>query len=188
MNNDSNETSVNDNESIATTVTDTNKKNNYSKPSLPRLTARKRKRGMAKMIVIGTRVSGKYGHLMENPKGPSFRRMRDWVLGIVVKSVGPNKYEVKFDNGVTKEVSSNALRIEEADSGIPVEEAAPSLEPTGEESAGNEDSNYTPDSEESEDVLFPMDTAGVNPFPDSDDEADASNNESNNDNNLHKKC
>ena len=30
----------------------------------------------------------------------------------------PNKYEVKFDNGIIKEVTSNSPHIEEADSGI----------------------------------------------------------------------
>ena len=55
--------------------------------------------------------------------------MCNWVLGKVIKSVGPNKYEVKFDNSVIKEVTSNSLCIEEADSGIPIEEAAPALEP-----------------------------------------------------------
>ena len=41
----------------------------------------------------------------------------------------PSKHEVKFDNSVAKEVTSNSLRIEEADSGMLIEEAALSLEP-----------------------------------------------------------
>jgi len=77
----------------------------------------KRKRGMQKMIIIGTRVSGKYRELVQNPKGPQFRRVRNWVLRNVTKSISNNKYEVKFDNGVVKECSSQALRIEEATSG-----------------------------------------------------------------------
>ena len=42
--------------------------------------------------------------------------------------MGPKKYKVKFDNGVIKEVTSNSLRIKEADSGILIEEVALSLE------------------------------------------------------------
>ena len=80
------------------------------------------------MIIVGTRVLEKYGELIENSRGPNFWYFRDWVLSNVIKSVGPIKYEVKFDNGVIKEVTSNSLHIEEADSGIPIKEAAPVLE------------------------------------------------------------
>jgi len=177
MNNDSNDQAANDEASNATTITDHTSNNNTSQASSRRDSVRKRKRGMAKMIIVGARVSGKYGELIENPRGPSFRRVRDWVLGNVIKSVGPNKYEVKFDNGVIKEVTSNSLCIEEADSGIPVEEAAPSLEAVSKESVENNDSNFSPDSEESDDILFPMDSAGIDTFSDSDNESNDNSND-----------
>ena len=50
-------------------------------------------------------------------------------MGSVIKSISPSKCEVKFDNGVIKEVTSNSLHVEEADSSIPIKEAAPALEP-----------------------------------------------------------
>ena len=99
------------------------------------------------------------------------------MLGNIIKSVGPNKYEVKFDNGVIKEVTSNSLRIEEADSGIPVEEAAPSLEAVSKESVENDDSNFSPDSEESDDILFLMDSARIDTFSDSDNESNDNSND-----------
>ena len=58
------------------------------------------KRGIAKMIIVGTRVLEKYGELVENSQGPNFRCACDWVLGNVIKSAGSNKYEVKFNNSV----------------------------------------------------------------------------------------
>ena len=88
----------------------------------------KRKRGTVKIIIVGTRVLDKYSELIENPRGPNFQCLRDQVLSNVIKSVGPNKYEVKFNNGVIKEVTSNSLLIEEAVSSIPIEEAALVLE------------------------------------------------------------
>ena len=92
MNDDSNEIEANEEGGNATTITDTQTNNNATQASSTRGAVRKRKRRMVKMIIVGSRASGKYGELIENPKGPSFRCMRDWVLGIVVKSVGPNKH------------------------------------------------------------------------------------------------
>ena len=158
-------------ESNAIAITDIPTNDNTTQACSTRGAVRKRKRGMVKMIIVGSRASGKYGELIENAKGPSFRRMRDWVLGNVVKSVGPNKYQVKFDNGVVKDVASNVLRIEEDDSGIPVSEVVPNLEPVSEDLDDDEESNYSPDSEESDDALFPMDAAGVDDFPQSDGES-----------------
>ena len=72
MNNDSNDQAANDEASNATTITDHTSNNNTSQVSSRRGSVRKRKQGMAKMIIVGARVSGKYGELIENPRGPSF--------------------------------------------------------------------------------------------------------------------
>lgn len=137
------------------------------------------------MIIIGSRVSEKYGDLVQNPKGAQFRRARDWVLGNVMKSIDNNRCEVKFDNGVVKECSSQALRIEEATSGMPAEETTlPQISEEsndGESLADKEGSAHNPDddevndqsSEEQEDALFPMDSARVDhPSDDSDKDDD----------------
>ena len=73
------------------------------------------------MIIVRTRVSGKYSELIENPQEPNFQRLGHWVLGNVIKFVDPNKYEVKFNNSFIKEVTFNSLPIEEVDSSIPIE-------------------------------------------------------------------
>ena len=127
---------------------------------------------MAKMIIVGTRVSEKYSKLVENCQGPNFRRVYDCVLGNVIKSAGSNKYEVKFGNGVIKEVISNSLHIEKADSGIPIEEAAPVLEPVS--SVENDEivSNSS-DSNEWDDILFLMDSARLDLFNNSDNKCDS---------------
>ena len=84
------------------------------------------------MIIVATRVSERYSELVENHQRPNFWHACDWVLGNVIKSMSSNKYEVKFCNSIIKEVTSNSLRIEETDSGIPIEEVAPSLESVSE--------------------------------------------------------
>ena len=177
MNDDSNEVEANEEGSNAAAIANMQTNDNATQASSARGAAQKRKRGMAKMIVVGSRASGKHGELIEDPKGPSFRCARDWVLDIVVKSVSPNKHQTKFDNGVAKEVASDALRIEEADFSMPADEVAPNLEPASKESAEDEESNCSPDSEESDDALFPMDSAGVDAFPESDGESNDDSNE-----------
>ena len=120
------------------------------------------------MIIVGTRVSEKYSELVENPQGSNFRRTCNQVLSNVIKSVDPNKYEVKFDNSVIKEVTSNSLRIEEADSGILIEEVAPVLELVSQQSIeNNEIINNSLDSDKTDDILFLMDGAGLGSFNDS---------------------
>ena len=49
------------------------------------------KRGRAKMIIEGTRVSGSFGELIPNPKGPKLRRVREQLFGTVLQSIGTNK-------------------------------------------------------------------------------------------------
>ena len=88
--------------------------------------------------------------------------------------MGPNKYKVKFDNGIIKEVTFNSLCIEEADSGILIEETAPVLELVSQQSVeNNEIVNNSPDSDESDDILFPIDSTGLSSFNNSDNEYDS---------------
>ena len=94
-----------------------------------------------------------------------------------MKSVDPNKHEVKFYIGATKEVTSNSRRIEEADSSVPFEEAASLLEPVRKGSVENNDSNYSPNSNELDDILFLIDDAGLNSFNDSDNKSNKDSND-----------
>ena len=91
-------------------------------------------------------------------------------LDNIIKSIDPNKYEVKFDNSVIKEVTSNFLYIEEADSSIPIEEAAPSLELVSEQSVENDDLIYSLDSNELDDILFLIDGTRLGSLNNSDNE------------------
>jgi len=43
-----------------------------------------RRRGRENMIIQGTQVSGSFGELVPNPKGPNFRRVRDQLFGTVL--------------------------------------------------------------------------------------------------------
>ena len=89
----------------------------------------KRRRGMEKMITVGTRVSGKCGKLIPNPRGSQFRRVRERTFGNVISSIGNNKYKVRFDDGSTKDVSSTSLQIEESTVGLPPSETVATFPP-----------------------------------------------------------
>ena len=99
---------------------------------------KRRRRGMEKMIIVGTRVSSKCGELIPNPRGSQFRRVRQRIYGNVVASIGDNKYSVQFDNGLTKQLVSNSLRIEDSTAAIPPSEASQAgTTITEKESVGN---------------------------------------------------
>ena len=86
--------------------------------------APKRRRGMQKMVIIGSRISAACGELIPNPKGEKFRRLRERLLGTVKKSIGGNQYEITFDDGSTKQLKSSTLRIEPKTAGLPPCESA----------------------------------------------------------------
>ena len=88
----------------ATTITGAT--NNARSRQYQRGRGLKRKRGIEKMIMLETRVSGKHSEFVSNPKGPDFRRVHDWVLGNVMKSIKNNRHEIKFNNGVIRRCSS----------------------------------------------------------------------------------
>ena len=75
------------------------------------------KRGRAKMIIEGTQVSGSFGELMPNQKGPKLRRVKEKLFGTVLQSSGTNKYTVQFDNGMERECTSNVMKLAEKDAG-----------------------------------------------------------------------
>jgi len=78
-----------------------------------------RRRGRAKMIIQGTRISGSFGELVPNPKGPTFKRVRNQLFGTLLRSVGANKYDVVFDNGMERECASNSMKIVPKTAGLP---------------------------------------------------------------------
>jgi len=78
-----------------------------------------RRRGREKIIIQGTRLSGSFGELVPNPKGPNVRRVRDQLFVTVLRSVGANKYAVVFDNGMERVCASNSMKIVPKTAGLP---------------------------------------------------------------------
>ena len=77
MNNETETKDANNKGSNDTTITNLENKSNATRGRNKRGKVLKRKRGMAKMIIIGTRVLRKYSELIENPWWPNFQRLRD---------------------------------------------------------------------------------------------------------------
>ena len=76
--------------------------------------------------------------MIPNPKGDTLRQLRAWALGNVTKSVGNNRYEVTFNNGIVKELHSSSLHIEESNLGILIEESVMmEIETTNNETTNN---------------------------------------------------
>ena len=73
------------------------------------------------------------------------------------KSVGNNRYKIKFDNSTIKKVHSNSLHIEESSSSIPIKESILIAVEVTEDF----------DMEEMEDITFPIDSARINDLIDS---------------------
>ena len=83
-------------------------------------------------IVAGTLVSGSHGKLIPNPNPNVKRRVREKVVGTVIKAAGLHKWEVLFDyNKQMQVVTSKSLKIVPTESGIPLnEESAKDKEDT----------------------------------------------------------
>ena len=83
-------------------------------------------------IVAGTRVAGSHGKLIPNPNPNVKRRVREKVVGTVIKAAGLHKWEVLFDyNKQMQVVTSKSLKIVPTESGIPLnEESAKDKEDT----------------------------------------------------------
>ena len=72
MNNESDAEDANDEGSNNNTITDLEYNNNTTQGRNKIGKVLKRKWEIAKMIIVGTRVSEKYGKLVGNPRGPNF--------------------------------------------------------------------------------------------------------------------
>ena len=74
-------------------------------------------------VFVGCRVEGSHGPLTSNPNTHSKRRVREKVVGTVIKAAGLHNWDVNFDfDGKVKTVSSRSLKIVPVESGIPVNE------------------------------------------------------------------
>jgi hypothetical protein len=73
-------------------------------------------------LATGVRVSGPFGELVANPNGHK-RRVRSRICGVVVGTVGENKYKVRFENNKEIHCVSSSLRIESHCLGVPLSEA-----------------------------------------------------------------
>ena len=79
-------------------------------------------------ISVGCRVSGHFGPLKPNPNESIKRRVRDRVIGTVIRSAEHHKWDVVFDidGKERKAISSRGLRIESKEgAGIPLHEVQP---------------------------------------------------------------
>ena len=83
---------------------------------------RKRK-GMEKMIIVGSWVSAKCGNLMSNSRGSQCWHIRERLFRKVVSSIGGNRCSALLDNRIIKEPQPNLLHVEEYFARVPTSEA-----------------------------------------------------------------
>ena len=77
----------------------------------------------SEQIVPGIRVTGSHGNLIPNPNPNVKRRVREKVVGTVMKAAGLHRWEVFFYyNKKVQVVSSKSLKIVPAETGIPLNE------------------------------------------------------------------
>ena len=65
------------------------------------------------MIKVGSQISAKCRELISNPQDSQYRQVRERLFSNVLSSGGGSKCSIKFDNRMTKEMQSNALRLKE---------------------------------------------------------------------------
>jgi hypothetical protein len=70
----------------------------------------------SKRLYVNQRVSGAVGDYIE---GPTKRRLRQCLYGIIVGAVGGKRYMVRFDNGTEKECASSTLGVEKMHTSLP---------------------------------------------------------------------
>ena len=70
-------------------------------------------------LLPGTKVSGMYGKLVQNPPGHG-RQVCERLVGNIVKSLGLNEWQVKFDDGNIQTCKSNRLKIIPVTAGVPL--------------------------------------------------------------------
>ena len=79
-------------------------------------------------VFVGCRVEGIHGPLTSNPNTHSRRRVREKVVGTVIKAAGLHNWDVNFDfDGKLKTVSSRLSKILSVESGIPVNKITATL-------------------------------------------------------------
>jgi len=109
-----------------------------------------RRRGQEKMIIQGIRVSRSFGELVPNPKGPTFRRVRDQLFVTVLRSVGANTYDVVFDSGMERECASNSVKTVPKTAGLPPDD----LESSESNPGGSSESNGSTIDEASQEDIY----------------------------------
>ena len=75
---------------------------------------------------MGSRVIGSHGPLIPNPNPNTKRRIRQPVIGTVVRAAGPHIWDIQFDHDgkVKTGVSSRSVKLVPEGSGIPLNEAS----------------------------------------------------------------
>ena len=75
----------------------------------------------ADRIAVGSRVNGSHGPLKSNPNASIKRRVREVVVGTVVRAAGIAKWDVvfDFDGKVKQNILLQALKLIPRDSRIP---------------------------------------------------------------------
>lgn len=107
-----------------------------------------------KKLLTGQYISGAHGKLVENQRGPQFRKVRERLYGVVLGSEGYNKYKVRFGNGEEKVCSPQALKIEKQPSNVPLAKFMPAI--TNGENVFAIEAN---DAEEDDDILLTSSTS-----------------------------
>jgi hypothetical protein len=125
--------------------------------SIRRATANKR-------LYVNQRVSGAVGDYIE---GPTKRRRRQRLYGIIVGAIGEKRYMVRFDNGTEKECASGTLRVEKMHASLPPDVNLPVQAP-------NEPNPYVDVNEVEEEVVDQDENEPLELLPDDEmDDADA---------------
>ena len=88
-----------------------------------------------KRLIPGQRVSGSVGDWIPNPNPNLKRKRKAKLYGYVVSESGNGKYNVRFDDCVTREVASNILKFESASASLPPSERPLPLRTTASASA-----------------------------------------------------
>ena len=81
-----------------------------------------RRTASQKRLIPDQRVSGAAGNYIP---GPTKRRHWERLFGYVVRSVGENRYLVRFDNGEEKELPSAVLKVESIVAALPPDTLIP---------------------------------------------------------------
>ena len=85
---------------------------------------------LSNRIHVGCQVIGSHGPLQTNPNASIKRRVRQKVVGTVIRASGTHTWDVIFDyNGMTKSCKSGSLKIVPNETGIPLPEARSQFSP-----------------------------------------------------------